>query len=239
MSDTLLAFHHFGIPLTIVSLGNEIRNGMLWPVGKVDPSLTGSAGAKNFTNLAKLLQSARGGVSDAISQGSNKPIVMIHIDNGWDSALQSRWYAAVTGSHTFTTADWDAFGFSFYPFYGTSATFANLKTTLNQISAAYKKPVYVAETDFPQDCQNGPQLSEPILASVAGQIEWTKDVIDVVKNVNGGYGKGVFYWEPAWLNNTGLGSACGSSILFTGDWSGYPDHIVGLSDSSVNLYEHK
>jgi arabinogalactan endo-1,4-beta-galactosidase len=43
------------------------------------------------------------------------------------------------------------------------------------------------------------------------------------------------YWEPAWLNNTGLGSACQDAILFRPDWSAYPN-VTAYSRKSVNLF---
>jgi arabinogalactan endo-1,4-beta-galactosidase len=43
------------------------------------------------------------------------------------------------------------------------------------------------------------------------------------------------YWEPAWLNNTGLGSACQDAILFEPDWSHYPN-VTAYSRKSVNLF---
>jgi arabinogalactan endo-1,4-beta-galactosidase len=36
VQDTLIAFRQAGVDLTIVALGNEIRDGMLWPIGRVD-----------------------------------------------------------------------------------------------------------------------------------------------------------------------------------------------------------
>jgi len=42
-------------------------------------------------------------------------------------------------------------------------------------------------------------------------------------------------WEPAWLNNTSLGSDCEDAILFTPDYSN-PQQTVGYSRSSVNMF---
>lgn len=193
--------------LALVSLGNEIRHGMLWPLGYVDvDTQPTSALHQNFTDLAYLWSAARRGVSDAVHAGVKKPQVMIHIDDGWNATLQERWFDAITASGRVKRSDWDVFGFSFYPFYGTEATLANLKNSLYTIARKYNKPVHVVETDWPAVCddEGAPELSEPeIPASVAGQIEWGQKVVDVVKGVPRGLGQGVNYWEPAWLNNTG------------------------------------
>jgi len=240
VKDTLVAFKKSGINLDIVALGNEIRHGMLWPVGYTNVDIQPfSALVSNFSNMATLYKAARAGVDDAIFAGVPKPQVLIHIDDGWNLTLQQRWFGALVANGVPLTA-WDVFGFSFYPFYGTAATFDNLRQTLNTLALEYRKPLQVVETDYPAIC-NGeynpiPPSSEPeIPYSVPGQIEWTQDVISIVKQVPLGLGQGVHYWEPAWLNNTSLGSDCNDAILFTADYSNYPI-TVGYSRPSVNLF---
>ncbi|KAK5107498.1 hypothetical protein LTR62_001070 [Meristemomyces frigidus] len=220
VSSSMLAFTHAGVDLSIVSLGNEIRHGMLWPLGEVDVDIEpAQARVANFTNFATLWAAARNGVRDAVARGVHQPLTMIHIDDGNNGSPH-------------------VFGFSFYPFYGTAATLANLNQTLTTLAHQYKKPLHVVETDWPDQCSGptAPELSEPsIPVSVAGQTVWVHDVIDVVKNVPYGLGQGINYWEPAWLNNTGLGSACQDAILFSADWSHYPN-VTGYSRASVNMF---
>ena len=98
----------------------------------------------------------------------------------------------------------------------------------------------VVETDYPVLCDGQynpiPEFSEPELPiSVRGQIEWTRRIVDLVRNVHYGLGRGVFYWEPAWLNNTGLGSACEDAVLFDQDFSN-PLQTIGYSRKSVKLF---
>ncbi|PVH87349.1 glycoside hydrolase family 53 protein [Cadophora sp. DSE1049] len=240
VKSTLISFKKAGINLDIVALGNEIRHGMLWPVGYVDVDVQPwSATVANFSSLATLYKAARAGVDDAIHAGVRRPEVMIHVDNGWNITLQQRWYGALIANGVPESA-FDTIGVSFYPFYGTAATFANLKTSLNTLAKQYRKPLQVVETDYPAIC-NGqwnpiPESSEPeIPYSVEGQITWTKKVIEIVKAVPYGLGRGVHYWEPAWLNNTSLGSDCNDAILFTPDYSNFPE-MVGYSRSSVNIF---
>lgn len=45
------------------------------------------------------------------------------------------------------------------------------------------------------------------------QITFMKKVAEVVAGVKNGVG--IFYWEPAWMNNQGLGSSCESNTMFT------------------------
>lgn len=39
----------------------------------------------------------------------------------------------------------------------------------------------------------------------------------------------------AFLNNSGLGSACDDALLFTTDWSEWPN-VTAYSRNSVNMY---
>ncbi|KAF2137601.1 glycoside hydrolase family 53 protein [Aplosporella prunicola CBS 121167] len=241
VNSTLLAFTDAGIDLSLVSLGNEIRHGMLWPLGYVDVD-TQSAAARtaNFTQLAALWAAARGGVDDAVAVGVSKPEIMVHIDNGWNATLQEAWFDALTGSGIASSKDWDVLGFSFYPFYGTAATFDNLQKTLDAVAEKYGKPVHVVETDYPVQCDgaDAPALSEPeVPVSAEGQLEWVREVIDVVRKVPKGLGQGVHYWEPAWLNSTSLGSSCQDAILFDADWSLWPKS-TGYSRKSVDMFKY-
>ncbi|KAE8443314.1 hypothetical protein EG329_001957 [Mollisiaceae sp. DMI_Dod_QoI] len=196
VKDTLISFKQAGITLDLVALGNEIRHGLLWPLGYADVDVEPwPSTVANFSNLAYLWKAARAGVDDAIHSGVPKPQILIHIDDGWNLTLQQRWFGAMIENGVPTSA-WDVFGFSFYPFYGTAATFDNLRTTLNTLALEYRKPLQVVETDYPAIC-NGeynpiPESSEPeIPYSIAGQLEWTDDVISIVKQVPFGLGRGV------------------------------------------------
>lgn len=243
VNSTLHAFKDAGVDLSIVSLGNEVRHGMVWPLGYVDvDTAPDRVRAQNFTGLATIYAGARRGVDDAVAGGVRKPDVMIHVDNGWNVTLQEAWFGALVDTGIVKTSDWDVFGFSFYPFYGTAATFRNLKTTLNTISRKYKKPVQVVETDYPVACTGQwgpvPELSEPeVPVSVDGQIEWVHRVIDIVRQVPQGRGTGVHYWEPAWTNLTSLGSACDDAILFQADYNTWPV-TTAYSRKSVNLFNY-
>jgi arabinogalactan endo-1,4-beta-galactosidase len=208
----LVSFKQAGVELSLVSLGNEIRHGILWPFGQADVDIQPwPALVANFSNLATLYKAARAGVDDAVHAGVSKPQVMIHIDDGWNITLQQRWFGALTANGVPTSA-WDVFGFSFYPFYGTAATFANLRDSLNTLAHQYRKPIQVVETDYPAIC-NGewnpiPPSSEPeIPYDVAGQTIWVDDIISIVKQVPFGLGQGVCL-PPDVLQMTRLGLLC-------------------------------
>ncbi|KAF7195766.1 Arabinogalactan endo-beta-1,4-galactanase [Pseudocercospora fuligena] len=200
---TMNSFQSSSIPLSLVSIGNEITAGMLWPLGSTD----------NPYNLARLLHSASAGIKD--SKISPQPKILIHLDNGWDYDTQEWWYDTVLCEGPLTSSDYDVQAVSYYPFYNSAATLASLKSSLSSMKNKYGKEVMVVETNWPQSCPN-PKYSFPsdttsIPFSAAGQTTWMKDVASAV---SGAGGNGIFYWEPAWLDNAGLGSSCDNNLMF-------------------------
>jgi len=205
----------------IYSIGNEIDNGLLWPIGKTP----------NYDNIAMLLKQASLGIKAGMST-TNPSKILIHISSGWDIWHQSTFYDGVFQTNSFSLDDFDIQGVSYYPFYGTGATLANLNESLTSMANKYKKQIVVAETDWPYACPNGPVLSEPsIPISAAGQLEWVHDILDVVEHVPMGLGIGLFYWEPAWIGNAGLGSKCSDALLFNAT-----SHDKGTARSSINFW---
>lgn len=139
---------------------------------------------------------------------------MIHLDNGWNWSTQQYWYTTVLAQGTLTTSDFDIMGVSYYPFYNSAATLASLKSSLTNMAASWGKELVVAETDWPVSCPNPayafPSDAASIPKSVDGQTTWIEDVANVVSGVSGG--SGLFYWEPAWIDNAGLGSSCADNL---------------------------
>jgi arabinogalactan endo-1,4-beta-galactosidase len=140
---------------------------------------------------------------------------MIHLDNGWDWDEQEYFYTTVLAEGTLVSSDFDIMGVSYYPFYSSSATLASLKTSLTNLASTWSKEIVVAETDFPYSCPSPaytfPSDVKSIPFSAAGQTTFIEDVAKVVAAVSGGVG--LFYWEPAWIDNANLGSSCSDNLL--------------------------
>lgn len=208
--ETLDAFATAGISPTLVSIGNEITAGMLWPLGAVDSS-------NNFQPVATLLHAASAGVRN--SSLSPQPQIMLHLDNGWKQETQEWWYDGLLSAGPFSSSDFDVQGVSFYPFYSPSATLSALQSSLGAMKAKYNKSVLVAETNWPTSCPDPayafPADVQDIPFSSAGQREYVKRVAGAVEAAGG---VGLFYWEPAWTGNGALGSSCESNLMFS--WEG-------------------
>jgi arabinogalactan endo-1,4-beta-galactosidase len=211
--NVLDTFQKNGVQLSLVSIGNEITPGLLFPIGQ----LSKTDGPKN---VAALLKSASKAVKE--SSMSPKPKIMIHLDNGWKWDTQQWWYDTVLGSGGgLSSSDYDVQGVSYYPFYNAGATLAALSTSLTNMAKKYGKEVMVVETNWPSYCPNPstafPADTKSIPISVDGQSQWMKEVAKRVSAVPNGKGTGLFYWEPAWIDNAGLGSSCGWNLMVGDD----------------------
>lgn len=186
----------------MVQIGNEINNGMLWPLGRTP------AGAKTYIErgiaAVRAVETAKGGTRIKI---------MIHRANPNNGA------EALTSFYgNYADLDYDVIGLSFYPYW--HGTFDNIKEVMNALSATFDKDVVIAETSYGFTAEdavnNGPpgqvfnaELAEAggYLASVTGQASAVRDVIAAVAEVPNGKGLGLFYWEPAWLPGADTGWA--------------------------------
>ncbi|MGN8833407.1 glycoside hydrolase family 53 protein [Selenomonas montiformis] len=180
----------------MVQIGNEITNGMLWPVGQLPAKDDGRA-------FAGLVEAGLSAVHELDKAHAVK--TMIHIDRGGDNALYHRFFDQLitrNGVH-----DFDVIGVSFYPFWNGRAK--ALEENLTDISARYGKEVCVAETAYGFTLDNYDRQGNLFTAKEAGmggyrvspqgQAQAVRDVMAAVAAVPDGRGIGVFYWEPDWV----------------------------------------
>ncbi|TFK26612.1 arabinogalactan endo-1,4-beta-galactosidase [Coprinopsis marcescibilis] len=199
--DVVLQFQNQGTPIKYLEIGNEINDGMLWPVGRISQN--------GYGPLSELLHSAAAGTRAA----SSSVRIMVHLANGWNNAAVTSFFNNVFLPGKLTTSDVDVLGFSFYPFYGTSATLNNLRTSLTNIANRLAKEVMVVEVNWPFSCPNV-NLSEPRHPTGNdGQVSFFNNVKNIVEALPNGRGTGIVYWEPAWIGNAGLGSACLDNLI--------------------------
>jgi arabinogalactan endo-1,4-beta-galactosidase len=183
----------------IVQIGNEIPNGMLWDDGKLD----GSSG--QFTRLAGLLKAGIDGVKDTGCSAR----IMLHLDRGGDNRLYRWWFDNAIAEGV----EFDVIGLSFYGYW--HGELADLSNNLNDLAYRYQKELIVVETAYPYTLadQDGfvnvigqeDQLVAGYPATVEGQANWLRDLMQVMANAPERLGKGVLYWEPAWLGLPGCG----------------------------------
>ena len=178
--DVMTALKNVGIYPEWVQVGNEIPGGFLYPEGSTD----------NWNQLVQLLNKGY----DAVKAVSPQSKVVLHIDQGNNNARFRWWFdnAQKYGGR------YDVIGMSYYPYWlegqpDYTLSIDDLGNNLKDMTARYGKEVMVVEVGGED-------------TKVQNTYDMLKAVIKKVKEVPGGKGLGVLYWEPQ-----------GARV-----WSGYP-----------------
>lgn len=170
--DVLNALKDNGVNVEWVQVGNEVNNGMLWPVGKVQ-----GQSAANFITLFNT-------GSRAVREIYPSAKVILHVSNGHDAGL-FEWFFNLM---KLGNADYDIIGMSLYPMWWENGRWNDWKVNVDKcianigsLNAKYGKPVMLCEVGMP--------VSEPEIAKTAfGYIlEQTRSIEQC---------HGVFCWEP-------------------------------------------
>jgi arabinogalactan endo-1,4-beta-galactosidase len=231
--DVIAAFAKQGTPVDMVSIGNEIRNGMLWPVGQLD--WTADTG---WDNLATLLKA---GVAGA--RAGNPPHhqlrVMLHFDQGGNNADSTRFF----GNLISRGVDFDVIGLSYYTFWHGPVT--ALRSNVNALATSFGKDIVIAEMQYAWTLANGDttgnfvwqasQFEPGYPGSAGGQLSLANDLLSILAQVPGGHGKGFFYWEPEWVPGVGWepGAGTPNDNLTLYDFQGRTLPSIGIFEDPV------
>ncbi|CAM9880629.1 unnamed protein product, partial [Phaeothamnion confervicola] len=175
------AFVDQGTPPDIVAVGNEIANGFLWPIGTLNRN--------RFADGATCLR--RG--LDAVRKGWPAARTMVHCNNGENKEMCG-WFIDLLASYD---VEYDFLGLSFYPedcrgHCCCEGSLRLLEASLVELARRTGKPLIVVET-----AHSG--VWSPSHDSSSSPLRCLRRLAEVVAAVPGGLGRGVFYWEPAWL----------------------------------------
>ncbi|MBO4671293.1 MAG: glycosyl hydrolase 53 family protein [Bacteroidales bacterium] len=172
-TEVLTALKEKGVSPAWVQIGNETRNGFLWPLAQLwNNSGDISGGWSRFVRLFNEGYSAAKAVFPTA-------VVMPHINNAWDD--NSWWFKE------FKTRGglFDAIALSHYPQTESKLTPEQVNssalTRIAALAATYGVPVYVAEVGV-----------KPATESASAAV--LQAFMDGVRNIPAC--KGVFYWEP-------------------------------------------
>ncbi len=213
--STFAEFKKAGVLPDMVQIGNEINGGMLWPEGKS----WGQNGGE-FDRLAGLLKAGISGVKENLDKGDNVKI-MLHLAEGTKNDTFTWWFDEVTKRDV----QFDVIGLSFYTYW--NGPISALKYNMDDISKRYNKDVIVVEaaygytTDNCDNAENNFTAKEAAdagyPASVQGQADFLSDLMKSIVEVPDHRGKGIFYWEPAWLPTPGATWATKAGMKYNND----------------------
>ncbi|MFC3744698.1 glycoside hydrolase family 53 protein, partial [Paractinoplanes deccanensis] len=200
--DPLRDFARQGTPVDILQVGNEITNGILWPVGQ----LYLPDGTQQWQPFTDLLKSAITGAREA---AGDRLRIMLHIDRGGRMA-DTRWFFDNIATYG---VPYDILGQSYYPMW--HGSIADLEANLADSATRYAKPILIAEISYPWTLADGDGRGNIVTEATplpdvdqfpttpAGQAALYERVRQVLLAVPQSRGLGFLAWEPEWIPGVG------------------------------------
>jgi len=206
---TLKKLDNEGLMPEYVQVGNEINPGFVLPHGNR---------WDNITQFVSLINRAINAVRDVAAQSTVDTKVLIHIAQPENV---KNWF---TGLAEAGLAEYDIIGFSYY-YMWSSVLLNDVSDYVQDFKETFGKDVMVLETAYPWTLENADsypnivdvnKLVPNYPATEAGQYKYLKRLTQEI--IDGG-GKGIFYWEPAWISSNaktqwGTGSAFDCNTFF-------------------------
>ena len=189
----------------MIQVGNEITNGMLWPMGRLEQP-DGTRG--NYGNFCRLVDAGCRACREVLPQAK----IVLHLERSNDQAVYQEFFTEMEKGGI----SYDVIGASYYPYWhGTpQELFANLdncrrfgkELMVMELGYGFTTEAYSlsgAEQRLVIDAQRAyvPGVTEKYPATPAGQESFIRDFLILAKNHQI---DGVFYWEPLWLPGEGI-----------------------------------
>lgn len=242
-AETLTALDALNLSPSAVQVGNEITNGMLWPIAFLnrDPAAPEGTLEACYDRLAAFLTAGSKAVREASSAR-----VMLHLENSGNTPLWTEWLDAITAREV----PFDELGASYYPYW--HGTMERMKENLSFCSVKYQKPVAIVETAYaftgehyrPDNaegiglamtdndrCWDGSPMPYP--ASPEGQADFLRALIRTAGEIPDCIG--IWWWEPAWLPTDGSGWATKASLAYCGE----EEKATGNEWANQCLFDYK
>ena len=182
---SLQAMKKAGVVPELIQVGNEITNGMLWPIGKLDPS-----SVDGWDVLCNFLKAGCKACREVCPEAQ----IIIHTEKAGDWAITRNYYTQLRNYNI----DYDIIGLSYYPMW--HGTIPNLGKTLDNLGELFpEKSVMIVETAAYYSHENDfwakpDQYAEFYPISVEGQTQFTRELVtELIRHQNV---TGLFWWFP-------------------------------------------
>ena len=186
--DVIAAFARQRTPVDMVSIGNEIRNGMLWPIGQIN--WTANTG---WDNLATLLRAGVEGAQSANPRG-HELRVMMHFDQGGNNPDSTTFFTNLIDRGV----QFDVIGLSYYTFF--HGPVASLRDNVDKLATQFDKDIVIAEAQSAWTLANGDttgnfvwqtsQVEAGYPATPGGQLSLNNDLLSILAHAPNGRGRG-------------------------------------------------
>ena len=188
-----------------VQVGNEITNGMLWPLGKLFES-DGERG--NYENLCRLIDAGCRACREIVPKAK----IILHLERSNDQVIYQEFFTNVQKAGI----DYDIIGASFYPYWhGTpDELFANLNNCrtfgkelmVMELGYGFTAEPYLLDGEARRLVIDSERayvagITEKYPMTPEGQAAFVRDFLAKARENDI---DGVFYWEPLWLPGEGI-----------------------------------
>lgn len=202
--DCLIRARDAGVAPEMIQVGNEITNGMLWPIGRLEKD--GERGG--YEAFCALVKAGCRACREILPASE----IVLHLERSHDQAVYQEFF----GEMERAGVDYDIIGASYYPYW--HGTPLQLMENLNRCRAFGKKLMvmelgygFTAEgyavgedkarlvIDAERSCIPG--FTELYPMTPEGQAAFVRDFLALARK-NGI--DGIFYWEPLWIPGDGI-----------------------------------
>ncbi|MCH5161626.1 MAG: glycosyl hydrolase 53 family protein [Clostridiales bacterium] len=212
----LIAAKGNGIDIKYIQVGNEITNGMLWPIGKLGEEQTPRT---NYESLRTLIKSGVKACREVLPEAA----LILHLERSYDQDLYNEFYSNMTD------IDYDIIGFSYYPYW--HGTFEQFFANVDNCKK-FGKRLMIVEVgygftleDYIKSAHGGAHLV--IDATVVdgmgfvkdypltpdGQAKFVRDILPLAEK----HGvEAVYWWEPLWIPGDGICWSSEEAQRYTG-----------------------
>jgi arabinogalactan endo-1,4-beta-galactosidase len=183
-AHVIRALREAGAMPEMVQIGNEVRNGMMWPLGKLP---------ENWDDFALLFRAGLDGV-DAGRGRAPRPLILLHYDNGADVAGAKAFFDRF---HAYGIP-YDVIGFSYYPWW--HGTLIDLRENLLAVLDRYPdKDVMLVEVGYRPGVYEYENRPPPFAPDAPGgpRTAFLEAVNETLLRIPSTRIKGIFWWEPA------------------------------------------
>ncbi|MDR9414963.1 MAG: glycosyl hydrolase 53 family protein [Gracilimonas sp.] len=179
---TIEAFREAGVMPEMVQIGNEIRNGMMWPMGKLP---------ERWDAFAGLLKAGIDGV-DAGRGQEIRPLIMVHYDNGADAKGNRAFFENIESY----SIPFDIIGLSYYPWW--HGSLLEFRENLLSLMTHFDQDIMLVETAYNwREAEYSEEELAPYPETPQGQRDFLESVHETLINIPSQRIKGIFWWEPA------------------------------------------
>lgn len=196
-----------GLDLGLIQVGNEITNGILWPLGR----LTGGENVAPRDNYPALVRLLKAGIR-ACREVFPKAGLILHLERSYDQAVYTEFFSKMEE----LGVDYDVIGASYYPYW--HGTFDQFFANMDLCGERFGKPRMVMETgygftleDYIQNSDSGLVFDAasverleyrlPYPLTPEGQADFVIRFLELCRKHDI---SGVFYWEPLWIPGEGV-----------------------------------